>query len=46
MPAPARLCVLKAINLACPHRHGRYARREGFLHLSLGILIFDFSLTT
>ena len=32
-------CVLKAINLACPHCRGRYARREGFLHSPLGILI-------
>ncbi|WP_297987750.1 hypothetical protein [uncultured Campylobacter sp.] len=39
-------CVLKAINLACPHCRRRYTRREGLLHSPLGILIFDFSLTT
>ena len=39
-------CVLKAINLACPHCRGRYARREGLLYSSLRILRFDFSLTT
>jgi hypothetical protein len=39
-------CVPKAINLARPHCRRRYARHEGFLHSPLGILIFDFSLTT
>lgn len=37
-------CVLKAINLACPHQRRRYARRECLLHSPLGN--FDFSLTT
>jgi hypothetical protein len=38
-------CVLKAINLARPHRRRRYARREGFPHSPPRILRFDFILT-